>query len=119
MEAVEEILAAHGYDDPLDLDYDDLVKVEVGEAQMPLSIERVGEDRVSVAHHYTQRGDLMYDPEIVFDVSGDEWTPVRYTQHPFAHQYDPEGLDLDGFPATWDDNLREQGYVQAAKGGDR
>lgn len=119
MDAVEDILAAYGYDDPLDLGVDDLVKVEREEASgmMPLSIERVGERRISVAHTYVQQGDLMYDPEIVYEVSEPDrgWVPVRFTQHPFIEQYDPDGLDLDGFPDTWNKNLRSQGYVEAAQ----
>lgn len=80
-----------------------------------LTIEKVGSTRVSVAHHYLQRGDLMCDPEIVFMVEDTDWTPVRYTQHPRIHQYDREGLELDAFIRKWSQNLRRQGFVEAAE----
>jgi conserved hypothetical protein len=35
-------------------------------AFMPVVIEQVGENQISIAHYYEQNGDLMADPEIVF-----------------------------------------------------
>lgn len=85
------------------------------EGNEDLTIEKIGSDRLSVAHHYIQRGDLMCDPEIVFRVEEGEWIPIRYTQHPRVHQYDPEGIRIEGFVVQWSANLREQGFVDAAK----
>jgi hypothetical protein len=79
-----------------------------------LTIEKIGPNRVSVAHHYVQRGDLMYDPEIVFHIDNGVWRPVRYTQHPHIHQHNPDGIELDGFVEQWSENLRLQGFVEAA-----
>lgn len=84
-----------------------------------LVIEKVGPQRVSVAHYYTQNGDLMSDPEIVFITPAadedDGWTPVRYTQHPHIHVHNSNGLtDLNSFIKRWCGNLREQGFVTAA-----
>jgi len=115
MEAVRNILRVHGYSDATDLEVGDSVEIELdNDAQMPLVIEKIGEHRLSVAHYYTQMGDLMSDPEIVFRTDGTTWTPVRYTQHPHVERYDPDGLDMAGFVKRWDRNLREQGYVDAA-----
>ena len=33
---------------------------------MPVVVEQVGENQLSIAHYYEQNGDLMADPEIVF-----------------------------------------------------
>lgn len=33
---------------------------------MPVVVERVGENQISIAHYYEQNDDLMADPEIVF-----------------------------------------------------
>ena len=33
---------------------------------MPVVVEQVGENQISIAHYYEQNGDLMADPEIVF-----------------------------------------------------
>lgn len=81
-----------------------------------LIIEKVGDDRLSVAQVYTQRGDLMRDPEIVFDLSDGEWTAVEYQHDPVEYQHDESGLpDVQRFAGTWNTNLRKQGFVAAAK----
>src|SRR5258708_6615162 len=36
------------------------------EGYMPLVIKKIGKNRVSVAHYYTQQGDAMRDPEVCF-----------------------------------------------------
>lgn len=79
-----------------------------------LIIEKVGPNRVSVAHYYVQRGDLMSDPEIVFRIDNGIWLPIRYTQHPDVHQYVPNGLTLTEFVNRWSRNLQRQGFVEAA-----
>lgn len=80
-----------------------------------LTIEKIGPDRLSVAHYYTQRGDLMRDPEIVFRIEeGDSWTPIEYRQDDLGiYQRDESGLDLSGFIKQWDENLENQGFVEA------
>lgn len=123
MDSVRRILEAQGYKDVQELEVNETIKIDPGpDAVMPLTIEKLWEyedrDRISVAHYYTQRGDLMSDPEIVFDVphGGGDWVPVRYTHHPYTEQYDSHGLgrDVQRFVELWDENLRSMGYVQAA-----
>ncbi len=51
---------------------------------MRLVIEYVGEGPrgmpcISVAHYYEQNGDLMRDPELVFEVNPDEDGPLSWT----------------------------------------
>jgi len=115
MNSIKDILSQLGYESPLDLDVNEAITLEV-EAMMDLTIERVGETRLSVNHNYIQMGDLMYDPEIVFEVDGDQWTAVEYTQHPHLYQHDESGLpEAQSFAdRTWDRNLRAQGFVDAA-----
>ncbi len=123
MKSVLEILEAHGISDPHDMRVGDHIEIKPDTgAQMPLVIEKIREDehgtRLSVAHYYTQMGDLMADPEIVFDVDhADKWVPVRYVQHPHIEQYDPHGLgkSVTDFVKRWDKNLRKQGYIRAAE----
>lgn len=79
---------------------------------MDLTIEKLGQNRVSVAHYRRQNGDLMSDPEIVFNVIGSRWIPVRFTQHPHIHQFDETGLDLSGFVKSWSNNLHRQGFIK-------
>jgi hypothetical protein len=82
---------------------------------MDLMVKRVTESRLSVMHATTENGDLIRDPEIIFDVAGNEWTPVVYRQSPNLYQEDEDGLpDVGAFADTWDTNLRKQGFVEAA-----
>ena len=115
MNAVKKILAAMGYQTAQEMSVEDSVTIEVPE-MMDLVIEKISENRLSVAHYYTQNGDLMSDPEIVFRIDGGRWIPVRYTQHPFIEQHNENGLDLSGFLKQWNRNLTAQGYVTAAGG---
>jgi hypothetical protein len=79
---------------------------------MDLTIEKIGENRVSVAHYYTQHGDIMSDPEIVFKIQDSEWTPIRYTQHPNIHRHDENGLpSVQKFAEQWSRNLKKQGFT--------
>lgn len=118
MESVKDILSAFGFESPLDLDINEAITVEHdSDSQMDLTIERIGENQLSVAHHYVQRGDLMSDPEIVFSITDDGWVAIEYTQHPYVYRHDKSGLvDTQSFADnTWDHNIRNQGYVDLAK----
>jgi len=113
MEVVEEILASVGVEDVEEMAVNENYTIEV-DGYEDLTIEKIAENQVSVAHHYVQRGDLMCDPEIVFRVEDGDWTPVEYTQHPHTHQHDSTGLDITDFVDRWSKNLRMQGFVAAA-----
>jgi len=97
----------------------------------PLTIEWVGENRLSIMHTYVQNGDLMYSPMMVFEVTDDKFSAVEYEMScPPLYQYiDEDGTghsadgngrqetnpDLQGelneFASTWFDNVKEQGYM--------
>lgn len=81
---------------------------------MDLYIEKIDIDKICVAHYYTRQGDLMSDPEVVFRIVGDDWVPIRFTQHPNIHQYDESGLSIQQFLDTWERNIRLQGYLEHA-----
>ena len=115
METVREILARHGVESVDQMDVNESYSIEVPGFDT-LTIEKIGPERLSVAHHRVQRGDLMCDPEIVFRVESNGWVPVEYTQHPQIYQHDESGLELGGFVATWNQNLREQGFLDSAAG---
>lgn len=113
MDAISEILSALGVPSVSEMNINESYTITVDGFE-DLVIERIAENRLSVGQFYQQRGDLCSDPEVVFVVDDGEWRPVRYTQHPLAHQHDETGIDLDGFLSTWDKNLRRQGFVAAA-----
>lgn len=115
MDLVREILQHRGFQDLEEMEVGQSFKFEV-EGYMDLSIERIGVDRISVAHYHVQRGDLMSDPEVVFRVDGSEWVPVRFTQHPNIHLHDENGLSgIEGFLRTWEKNLIQQGFMANTK----
>lgn len=90
----------------------------------PLVIERHGE-QVIVGHYFIQNGDVMADPEIVFDYA--TWAPLELTQHPMGvyrskfHyrdgvQYVDTRFDAAVRPLAqlWANNLVHQGWTTAA-----
>lgn len=98
---------------------------------MRLVIEHVGGGpnglpAVSVAHYYELNGDLCQDPEICFEIEstidGLLFTPYMFQMAiPRVHQEvtkNAQGValteQLRQFAAVWDDNLRAQGFIQAA-----
>ena len=87
---------------------------------MPLVIECHDTNTVSVSHYYEQNGDLMADPDIVFLASPQGWKAIEYTQHNLnIYQCAGEGRYLPSATSfsngTWARNIREQGFVEAAK----
>lgn len=82
---------------------------------MPLVIEVLPNKEVSVAHYFTQNGDAMRDPEIVFESS--MWMPIEVTMDPVGlYQRAEKGRYLSGLitlARTWASNLRDQGFLDA------
>ncbi len=79
---------------------------------MRLVIEVVGKEEVSIAHYYTQNGDAMRDPEIVFGV---RWLPIEITQDPVGiYRRAEPGYYLRGvigLADMWAMNIRQQGFA--------
>ena len=102
---------------------------------MPLSLENIGHSAegnrlVSICHYGEQNGDLMRDPEMVFEFH--TWTPTRMAE-PLSFRNDYMGImqevyryndagkkthvdaklkaDLKSFARTWFSNIKEQGFL--------
>jgi hypothetical protein len=130
------------------------IRVEVS-PYLPLSIEYVGYGPrggalIAVAHRYVLNGDLMNDPEIVFEITSEEtrlahslaqpegshplihleweWTPITYEQHDLGFYKEAIFLDgdqvkvrpkllkdLQSFVQMWDKNIKDQGFIEAAR----
>jgi hypothetical protein len=125
MKTIEEIIAMFG-------GVDGLYVSIVNEPFMRLVIEHIGEGpeglpAISVAHYYEMNGDLCQDPEMCFEI---ESTQHGIVMHPYMFQManpplyqevsnDAAGValaeELRQFAATWDRNLRDQGFIQAAQ----
>lgn len=109
---------------------------------MPLTLEVTGEGlmrsagyttdcAIAVSHTHIQNGDLMRDPEVVFDYyeRGGLFIPTTFTQHTLGTdrqiiwrdeagqlRYNPgEHRNLCSFCNTWQQNLRDQGWLDIAK----
>ena len=95
---------------------------------MPLVIEKIGKHLVSVAHYYTQEGDLMADPEIVYFTCYQEWVPIQITQAPWGcwdvavlssegtevKSFNPQKqADLAAFSDEWAENIFAQNWLDA------
>jgi hypothetical protein len=116
MNTIKKIIELSEYESVQAMELNDQIEVDGG-PYMDLTIEKVGEIRLSVAHYYTQRGDLMSDPQVVFDVRKDEWVPLRFINSPYIEDFDETGLDQHAaFIEQWDDNLEDQGFIDRAKG---
>jgi hypothetical protein len=100
---------------------------------MRLVIEHVGRgprggELVSVAHYGEQNGDLMRDPEIVFEVAAGQWCPISIQQDYLSSYREAvfvgedgkvyvrpvEVRDIQAFARMWDRNIKAQGFVDAA-----
>lgn len=113
MDAVREIIHQIGYASAHELPLGEPITRSVP-GFMDLCIEKILRDRVCVGHYHWQRGDRLSDPEIEFKIDGDEWIPVRFTQHPSVHQYEEDGLaSLNAFITQWNKNLISQGFTNA------
>jgi hypothetical protein len=114
MESIRQILTETGYSTVDELPINEPIEIPGGEAILPLTIEKIDDQRLSVAHYREQRGDLMRDPEVVFDTSSEEWVPVEYQQDPLLYQQDDSGLPIHSFLDTWNENIRSQGFINRA-----
>ena len=79
-----------------------------------------GGELVSVAHYGEQNGDLMRDPEVVFEVAADQWQPVSIQQDYIGSYREAvfvgengkvlvrpaEVRDIASFARFWDRNLK-------------
>lgn len=117
MKSIKEILSSHGYDSIEAVPTDTHAEISV-EGYEDLTIEKIAPNRLSVSQSYTQHGDIMRDPEIVFKITGDKWIAVIYQQDDIGKfQQDDSGIKSATTFAhnLWDSNLQSQGFVEAAK----
>lgn len=72
---------------------------------MPLSIQRLGENKVALAHYGELNGDLMADPDMEFEIGEDYIRPLTYQNDYMG--YFSENPDLE-FCKMWLQNIKEQ-----------
>lgn len=97
---------------------------------MPLVIERIALNEVSVCHYYKQNGDMMRDPEVVFFTGYERWVPITFEQSPGMYQVAAtttddnktiekvaphQQADLARFCRMWALNLKRQGWLEYSR----
>ena len=76
-----------------------------------LHIERIG-DQLSMMHTFLQNGDVMRDPDVVFDIIDGQFVASTFEQSPFPiRNINPS----DPFLNTWARNIRGQGFLGLEK----
>lgn len=93
------------------------LKLESNLGFMTLSLDKIGSNSVAMAHYYEQNGDLMVDPEIVFDIDSKNktLTAISYQQDGMSiyKKYEPDSDEQDNcnsFVDTWFNNISTQAY---------
>lgn len=93
------------------------LKLESNLGFMTLSLDKIGSNSVAMAHYYEQNGDLMVDPEIVFDIDSKNktLTAISYQQDGMSiyKTYEPDSDEQDNcnsFVDTWFNNISTQAY---------
>ena len=99
------------------------LRFTAGDAFMPLSMDYLGENRISISHTYLQNGDLMADPdmEFVFDLENKALSARTFQQDGIClyqtvenQQGEVDNLDLErqlnSFARQWFDNIQSQDY---------
>lgn len=84
------------------------------EPYMPLTVELLEDDQVTLCHYGELNGDLMADPEVIFSYSGVGTTSLQakaiYYRNDYAGYEKYE--DCTAFADGWLQNIKEQGYVR-------
>lgn len=110
--SVTKLLEAQGVEDIDDMEINENYEFNGGDLHYNLVIEKVYENTLSVEQYFTQRMDRMSAPEVRFDTSGPDWTPIEYTNHettPQIYERNEAGVDgLDQLLETWGKNLESQ-----------
>lgn len=102
---------------------------------MPLSVEHIGRSAegnrlIAICHYGQQHGDLMCDPEMVFEIhtstAPDMAEPLSFRNDYMGlmqevYRYDDDGKkahvnarlkqELKSFARTWFQNLKDQGFL--------
>jgi len=112
-EVIIQILNNNDRENEFEMNVRDYIKLE-DEVFTALVIERVTDKYLSVAHHKKQNGDIMIDPEIVFDISHDPWLPVAY-ESGLQYEEDPDGIQVDDLVEVCG-NLDKQGFTEKTGG---
>jgi len=100
----------------------DYLHLTAGAGMMPLFIDRLSDNRLAIAHQYTQNGDVIADPdmEFVFDRESRTLSARTFQQGNLGIFQQVEGdngginhaleRQLNSFTAQWFRNIRDQGY---------
>ena len=90
-----------------------------------LCIEKIGVNRISVAHYFEQNGDLIADPDV--ELHYPSWVPTGITQAFFGYRtkfIERDGQtfidtrfhkDVSSFLTLWARNIKAQGWAEGGR----
>jgi hypothetical protein len=103
-----------------EMDLGEMYEIEGG-AFNDLTVEKVREQCISIAHYTEMNGDAMRDPEAVLRLTDDgELVLVEFRQENGLSnrvEHDEEGIEnaeIHSFLGRWANNLHDQGHVENA-----
>lgn len=79
-----------------------------------LYVERISDNEIAMAHTYIQNGDVMLDPEIVFEIKDGQLIPKTFEQSSPPTGQRPIKPN-DAFIKQWAKNLEVQGFTETTK----
>lgn len=80
-----------------------------------LCVEKIGVNRISVAHYFKMNGDLVPDPDIVFFITdGGDWCPIGM-HHPLGGWRSYVKMTLDGAGIETYDTVGQSGLADIAE----
>ena len=91
-----------------------------GGAFTDLTIEKIDDDKLSVAHYSELNGDLLSDPEVVLKEDDGDLVLVTFQQETGLsgeYEHEPTGIEnaeIHAFVRRWAANLQNQGHVENA-----
>jgi hypothetical protein len=76
---------------------------------MPLTIEIIGKNQLSICHYGELNGDLMRDPEMVFYKKNDDWFPVYFRNDWLGvEEFSCNKQSFADFSNVWLSNIEDQ-----------
>jgi len=116
METIQKILHELGYESVEDFEEGTVEVIEGGVAFMDLTIRKISDNVILVAHYDERGGERIPDPVVKFRISDDgEWVPYEYHDH-YIDRFEPNGeVDVGDFIKQWNKNLDNQGFIDRAR----
>lgn len=75
---------------------------------MPLTVELLPDNQITLCHYGELNGDLMADPEVIFKYTDTDAKAVYFRNDYMGYE---KWEDCTNFAEVWLQNIKDQGYV--------